>query len=112
VSVGRLLCCHATPTSLEDVVLPSTPREQVAEVDADAVAAGHVHEQWLRRFGRTLWFCVGAIGVSPHAEYALVDSNSLALEFRRISFDVDELLGAARAAEFPYLETWAAQWKL
>lgn len=110
VQAGRVLCCHATPTSNEDVVLPETPPEQVGRVDADAVAAGHVHQQWLRRFDRTLWFCVGAIGISHWCEYALVDNETLAIEFRRIPFDLDEVLAAARAVDFPHYDDWAAKW--
>jgi predicted phosphodiesterase len=127
VRAGRLLCCHATPTSNEDVVLPATPREDVepvlADVDADAVAAGHVHLQWLRRFGLKLWFCVGSVGLvwehkepmddvpfEPFCEYALVD-DELRVEFRRIPFDVEELIAAARKQDFPDVERWAAMWK-
>jgi predicted phosphodiesterase len=108
VRTGRVLCCHATPTSLDDVVLPDT--DGIEAVDADAVAAGHVHQQWLRRFDRTLWFCVGAIGAGRWCEYALVDDETLAVEFRRISFDVEELFAAARAKDFPHYERWAASW--
>jgi putative phosphoesterase len=111
VQAGRVLCCHATPTSNEDVVLPETPPEQVGALEADAVAAGHVHQQWLRRFERTLWFCVGAVGVGRWCEYALVDDESLAIEFRRIPFDVDELIATARAKDFPYFERWVESWK-
>jgi predicted phosphodiesterase len=109
VTTGRVLCCHATPTSTEDVVLPDT--EAIPPVDADAVAAGHVHQQWLRRFRETLWFCVGAIGVSPYCEYAVVDDETLAVEFRRIPFDVDELITAARANGFPYFDRWVDSWR-
>ncbi len=128
VEVERILCCHATPTSNEDVILPSTAPEEVdrslAGVAADAVAAGHVHLQWLRRFDSTLWFCVGSVGlVYEHkepldpvpfqlwSEYAIVSPESLSVEFRRISFDVEDLLGAARAKDFPNYETWAAMWQ-
>jgi predicted phosphodiesterase len=111
VTTGRVLCCHATPASNEDVVLPSTPPEQVGDIHADAVAAGHVHQQWLRRFGRTLWFCAGAIGIARWCEYALVDDESLALEFRRIPFDVDELIADAKAKDFPFFDRWVAQWQ-
>ena len=111
VQVGRVLCCHATPTSNEDVVLPETPPEQVGALEADAVAAGHVHQQWLRRFDRTLWFCVGAVGVGRWCEYALVDDGTLAVEFRRIPFDVDELIATARAKDFPYFDRWVESWK-
>ena len=109
VTVGRVICCHATPTSLEDVVLPTA--DDIEPVDADAVAAGHVHQQWLRRFGRTLWFCVGAIGISPHCEYALVDDETLAVEFRRIPFDLDRLIADARAKDFPFFDRWVESWK-
>lgn len=111
VEAQRIVCCHATPASNADVVLPGTPPEEVGPFDCDAVAAGHVHQQWLRRFGDMLWFCVGAIGTSRHCEYALADSETLAVEFRRAAFDVEELIAAARAADFPYFDRWAAQWK-
>ena len=111
VEAGRVLCCHATPTSIETVVLPETPPEDVGPLAADAVAAGHVHQQWLRRFDRTLWFCVGAIGVGRWCEYALVDDESLAVEFRRILFDLDELVADACSKEFPYFDRWVQSWK-
>lgn len=109
VEAGRVLCCHATPASNEDVVLPDT--DGIPAVDADAVAAGHVHQQWLRRFGRTLWFCVGAIGVGRWCEYAIVDDQTLAVEFRRIPFDLDELIATARAKDFPFFDRWVESWK-
>jgi predicted phosphodiesterase len=108
VSTGRVLCCHATPTSIEDVVLPET--EGIPSVDADAVAAGHVHHQWLRRFDRTLWFCVGAIGTARRCEYALVDDETLAVEFRSIVYDVGALIADARAKDFPQVDRWAELW--
>src|SRR5919204_1650247 len=61
----RLVCCHATPTSNEDIVLPDASRERVDEAlgDADLVACGHVHLQWMRRVGRKLWLSVGSAGL-------------------------------------------------
>jgi predicted phosphodiesterase len=118
VQAGRVLCCHATPASNEVVVLPETPAEDVeralAASGSDAVAAGHVHLQWLRRFGQRLWFCVGAVGVAPDpdwCEYVLVDDDTLGVEFRRIPFDAEELRAAARAAEFPHYDAWVAKWR-
>jgi predicted phosphodiesterase len=113
----------------DDVILPDTPRADVERMigqpDADAVAAGHVHLQWLRRFSGLLWFCVGSVGLvcehkdlmdevpfEPWSEYALLsDGDGLAVEFRRIPFDVEELVDAARAADFPDVERWAGMWK-
>jgi putative phosphoesterase len=129
VEVGgrKVLCCHATPGSNEDVVLPATASEKVRAaldgVTADAVAAGHVHLQWLRRFGDVVWFCVGSVGLvyeqrepldevpfEPCSEYALL-ADDLAVEFRRIPFDVEDLIEDARAKGFPDVERWAAMWR-
>jgi predicted phosphodiesterase len=128
VEAGPLLCCHATPHSNEDVILPQTPHEEVeaalAGVSSEAVATGHVHLQWLRRVGEQVWFSVGSVGLvwehrepldgvpfHPVSEYALVDAETLAVEFRHIPFDVDELITEARAKDFPGFDRWAAQWK-
>jgi predicted phosphodiesterase len=125
VQAGRVLCCHATPSSNEDVILPDTDRAELAKVleatDAEAVAAGHVHLQWLRRVGAKLWFCVGSVGLvyedkqppdpvpfQPWSEYAIVDG--LAVTFRRIPFDVEELIDAARSSDFPHVDRWASMW--
>jgi predicted phosphodiesterase len=121
----RLVCCHATPTSNEDVVLPATSPEEIP-VDGDVVAAGHVHLQWLRRVRGTLWLCAGSVGLVyehkeplddvpflPVSEYAVLTARDgrVDVEFRRIPFDVDELIGAARAADFPDVDRWAAMWQ-
>ena len=124
----KIVCCHATPASNEDVVLPDVPREELATAlgDADVVACGHVHLQWLRRIGRKSWFSVGSAGLvwehkepmdeqpfDPWAEYAVLsaDGGSLRFEFRRVPFDVDRLLAAYRDSAMPHAEHYAAQWK-
>jgi predicted phosphodiesterase len=121
----RLVCCHATPRSNTDVVLPVTPPDEMP-VEGDVVAAGHVHLQWLRRVRGTLWLCAGSVGVvydhkepldevpfEPWSEYALLtaDDGGLAVEFRRVPFDVEELVAAARSAGFPDVDAWARMWK-
>ena len=127
VQAGDVLCCHATPLSNEDVILPDTDRAELelalANVETAAVAAGHVHLQWLRRVSAKLWFCVGSVGLVyeqrqppdpvpflPWSEYAIV-SDELEVSFRRIPFDVEKLIAAARASDFPHFEQWAAMWQ-
>jgi predicted phosphodiesterase len=124
---GEVLCCHATPSSNEDVILPDTDRAELeralANVETAAVAAGHVHLQWLRRVNGKLWFCVGSVGLVyeqrqppdpvpflPWSEYAIV-SDDLEVSFRRIPFDVEELIAAASAADFPHFDAWVAMWQ-
>jgi hypothetical protein len=109
------------------VILPDTDRAELeralANVETAAVAAGHVHLQWLRRVTGKLWFCVGSVGLVyeerepldpvpflPWSEYAIV-SDELQVLFRRIPFDVEKLIAAARATDFPHLDHWAAMWQ-
>lgn len=121
----RLVCCHATPTSNEDVVLPSTPPDEIP-VAGDVVAAGHVHLQWLRRVRGTLWLCAGSVGLVyeheeptaetpflPYSEYAVLTAvdGRVDVEFRRIGFDVDELLAAVRTSGLPDAERYAGMWQ-
>ena len=123
----RLVCCHATPTSNEDVILPDAPRDRVVEAlgDADVVACGHVHLQWMRRVGRKLWLSVGSAGLvwehkdpideqpfDPWAEYAVLTAvdGRFRVEFRCVPFDVQKLLDAYRTSGMPYAEQQAARW--
>jgi putative phosphoesterase len=127
VRSGDVLCCHATPVSNEDVILPETDRTELeralANVETAAVAAGHVHLQWLRRVNGKLWFCVGSVGLVyeqrqppdpvpflPWSEYAIVN-DELEVSFRRIPFDVEQLIDAARKSDFPDLDNWAEMWQ-
>jgi predicted phosphodiesterase len=127
VRSGDVLCCHATPVSNEDVILPGTDRAELeralANVETAAVAAGHVHLQWLRRLNGKLWFCVGSVGLVyeqsqppdpvpflPWSEYAIV-TDELEVSFRRIPFDIEQLIDAARESDFPDFERWAATWQ-
>jgi hypothetical protein len=46
----------------------------------------------------------------PFSDYAIV-SDDLEVSFRRIPFDVEELIAAAKAADFPHFDRWAAMWQ-
>jgi hypothetical protein len=45
----------------------------------------------------------------PWSEYAMF--SDAGVDFRRIPFDVDELLAAARANDFPDVDRYAATWQ-
>jgi predicted phosphodiesterase len=124
----RLVCCHATPESNIEVVLPETPRDRVATLvgDAAAVVGGHVHLQWLRRLGVRFWACAGSVGLAyehvdpeplpeqpfePWAEYAVVAGAPLRIEFRRVPFDAGAVVHAIRESGMPDADLFAAQWQ-
>jgi len=127
----RFVACHATPASNEDVVLPHTPREELAPLVAgiDVVACGHVHLQWLRRVGDALWFCAGSAGLAyeyvsvdpleagpfePWAEYAVLTigrDGARRVEFRRVRYDLDEHLAVIESSGVPHADEFAAKWR-
>ena len=121
----KLLCFHGSPQSFDDIMLPDTPQEQLfkflGQYNADALCGGHTHVQYVRRIGADgrIFFNPGSVGLAyshhqtegaermdPWAEYAVLTSEGprLALEFRRVPYDVAPLLEAYRTSGRPYAE--------
>ncbi len=118
-----LLCFHGSPSSFDDIILPDIPQQQLfkllGQYEADVLTGGHTHVQHVRRIGRDarLFFNPGSIGLAyshhqpedsfradPWAEYAVLTSEgeSLALEFRRVPYDVAPLIRAYESSGRPY----------
>ncbi len=124
-----LLCYHGSPKSFDHVILPQTPDEEVRGYlepqEPMMYTGGHTHMQFIRHFGRTFHFNPGSVGVAyrhdqpddhfrldPWAEYALLSSSSrtLSLEFRRIPFDVGQLISVYRASGRPFADSSIAEY--
>lgn len=62
----RLLCYHGSPHSFDDVILPTTPEEEVqrflAPTEQTIYCGGHTHMQFIRHLGRTFHFNPGSVG--------------------------------------------------
>jgi predicted phosphodiesterase len=125
-----LLGFHGSPRSFDDVILPTTPDEELRrmlEGFAPAIlAGGHTHVQQLRHLGTSFYFGCGSAGFAyrhdqpegvfradPWAEYAVltVEKGRLGLEFRRVPFDVAALLDAYRTSGRPYADQAIAQYQ-
>ena len=125
-----LLAFHASPTSFEDVILPSTPEEDfrrvLGEADALVLAGGHTHQQFLRRRAGSTFVNPGSVGLSydhalveevvrfdPWAAWAVIetDDGGMSIEFRRAPFDRDQVVAAIEASSVPdkrRIEGWRA----
>jgi len=130
LEAGRsLLAYHGSPASFDEIILPDMPEEEfrriLGEHAANILAGGHVHLQFLRRIGDNFHFNPGSVGVAysheqpedhfrldPWAEYAVltVDGPRLGLEFRRIPFDVDELVRVTRLSGRPFADQTADEY--
>jgi putative phosphoesterase len=100
--LGRVLFCHATPRSDEEIVTPLTPDERLAEivsgVEADVVVAGHTHMQQDRRVGGVRWVNAGSVGLPYEGEvkafWTLLGPD---VQPRKTSFDAEAAIRAFEA---------------
>jgi predicted phosphodiesterase len=135
LSLGKgrtLLAFHGSPTSFDDIVLPHVSEDEFRELlgpaVADVLAGGHVHLQWLRRYGASTFLNPGSVGlaydhaqpdadedlrVDAIAEYARldVDGDRLQIAFRRIPFDRDAVLAAIDASGMPHADHLRTAWR-
>jgi len=129
---GRsLLAFHGSPGSFDDVILPSldeeSHRELLAGHEADVFAGGHVHLQWMRRLGPSVFVNPGSVGLSydhsqpeddvrfdSWAAYALVttdEGGAVEVAFRRVPFDHREVIEVLVSGGMPYADTFTRRWE-
>jgi hypothetical protein len=129
---GSLLCYHGSPQSFNDLLLPTTPFEEVDEllagVIATVLAGGHTHQQMIRRHRGFMMLNPGSVGLPVDripadssarnpawAEFAVLTcggKGDLRIELRRVPFDVAALLAAARQSGMPHAEWYAGDWDI
>jgi predicted phosphodiesterase len=121
---------HGSPTSYDDFLLPTTPegvfRELLGGEAAEVMAGGHVHLQYLRRVGSSIFLNPGSIGLShdheqdglefradPWAQYALVDLDGgrVDVSFRHVPFDPDDVIARIEASGRPGADAAAQMWR-
>jgi predicted phosphodiesterase len=127
---GSLLCFHGSPNSFDHVILPETSDddfERMADGHWSALmTGGHVHLQWQRRHGDTVFFNPGSVGLAydhrqleddvhfdPWAEYAVVTSERgrLAIEFRRVALDPQAVIESLEHSGIPYAQQDIERWR-
>ena len=127
-----LLAFHGSPTSFDEVLLPSTLDDEFQETlkpYADNILPGGlVHLQYTRRLrdSRNFYFNPGSVGVAynhdqtgeqklldPWAEYALltIDKSNTQLEFIRAALDMVKMADVYRASNRPFAGEAMAQYK-
>lgn len=126
---SRLLAFHGSPASFDDIIFPETDEAQVqawlAPYKQSILTGGHTHLQQIRRNGDLFFFNPGSIGLAngplhtrdnskldDWAEYAIlsVEGKRIALEFRRVPFDVQALIRAYRSSGRPFADEMIAQY--
>jgi len=126
---NKLLCYHGSPRSNTDFFTSSTPDEDLdvflSGHQALVMVGGHSHVQMLRRYRSSLLINPGSVGLAfecsqssernvPWAEYAVLgwDGNRIAVEFRRVPYDVGMLKNAAFNSGMPHVEWFVEKWQV
>jgi putative phosphoesterase len=121
------LCFHGSPHSCRDVILATTPEDDLDRILGDVTASlligGHTHVQLLRQHRTATIINPGSIGLPAlmragrryhpaRAEYAIVhwQAGGLGVEFRQVPLDRAEVLQAARNSGMPHVEWWCSEW--
>ena len=126
----NLLCFHGSPTSFDDVILPAASEQEFQTFLGNYIdrilTGGHTHAQQIRRIGKYFFFNPGSVGFAyshnqpdhdfhadPWAEYAILtaENSQASLEFRRVSFDVQELIRIYRESGRPFAEEAIVQYQ-
>ncbi|MDQ6907500.1 MAG: metallophosphatase family protein [Chloroflexota bacterium] len=123
---ATLLCFHGSPRSYYDVIRVTTPEDELdkmlGDTTATALAGGHTHQPFIRRYRERLLFNPGCVGVAlmayrasnlrraPWAEYATVtcENGSLRIELCRTAVDIRAVEAAALQSGMPHADWWAA----
>jgi len=127
----NLLCFHGSPASFDDAIPPAATEDIVQKflgAHSDHIlTGGHTHAQQIRRNGDLFFFNPGSVGFAfshqqpeegqfhadPWAEYAIlnVENGQTSLEFRRVPFDVKELIRIYRESGRPFVDEAIAQYQ-
>lgn len=118
---GRsLLGFHGAPGSYDTVMLPEVAWSEVREAyesEAEYLAGGHTHLQWVRRIGPRTFLNPGSAGVAynrymtpetfycyPIAQYAILDTSAedVSIEFVTVPFDPAKVEEITLASGHPF----------
>jgi putative phosphoesterase len=111
--LGRVLFCHGSPRSDEEVMTAETPderlREVTAGVDADVIVCGHTHMPFDRMAGGVRVINPGSVGMpygEPGAFWALLGPH---IEFRRTDYDREAAAERIRRSSWPGADEFARE---
>jgi putative phosphoesterase len=107
---GRnILVTHGSPFSVEEHIYPNSPEARLKEIgakaNADVIITGHTHLQMNRSLDGVIFMNPGSVGRpvngDPKAEYAILNLDPFAVEFRSVQYDVETLADEMRKKLVP-----------
>jgi predicted phosphodiesterase len=125
---ATLLCFHGSPQSYDDIIVATTPDDDLARMlgtpRATVLAGGHTHAQLLRRYQELVVLNPGSVGLPfeynsaggrnpPWAEYAVFGwaGGRLSVDLRRVPLDAGAVVQAILASGMPHAAWFATDWQ-
>lgn len=113
-SLGRVVFCHATPRSDEEIVTQASPdpvvRAAMAGTGAAVIVAGHTHQQFDRTVDGVRVINAGSVGLPYEGEagafWLRIDRS---MELRRTPYDTQEAIDRMRASGMPELDEFFSE---
>ena len=106
----RFRLVHGSPRRMNEYLFEDRPlssfQRLAATSEADVLIFGHTHKPYTTRVDNVLFVNAGSIGKpkdgDPRACYVVMDTTGdVAVEFRRIAYDVDTAANAIRESSLP-----------
>ena len=111
--LGRVLFCHGSPRSDEEMILKTTPdewvREMVDDLEADVVVCGHTHMQFDRRVDRWRVVNAGSVGLAYGATGAHWLQLGPDIEQRRTRYDNEAFADRVQTLDWSIAERFAEE---
>ncbi len=109
VAGKKILVVHGSPDSMDEYIDPNTKekrlRQLAEETGADVLIAGHAHRPLDKQVDGTRFINSGSVGRQddgdPRATYAILTLEPLAVEHRRVEYEVEAAVEAMRSRGLP-----------
>lgn len=106
----RFRLVHGSPRRMNEYLFEDRPissfQRLAATSEADVLIFGHTHKPYTKRVDGVLFINAGSVGKpkdgDPRAGYVVLDTaGDVAVEFRRLTYDVATMAQAIRESELP-----------
>jgi len=103
---GDVLVVHGHPSDPDRYVYPHQFTSQLLErAEASILIMGHTHKQAMERVDGGVILNPGSVGQprdrDPRAAYAVVDTETLAVELHRVPYDIETVAAEIQAVGLP-----------
>lgn len=106
----RYLLVHGSPRRINEYLYPEKPDTLfgriAASADADVIVCGHTHRPYAKTVAGVRFINDGSVGKpkdgDPRACWALLDTATGEVEFRRVDYDIERAVSAILASDLPH----------